>query len=124
MAQPERNERTIYSCLKQFHSGCMSKYMWRQALLRQGGAVLLRHGGVFGYQILDGVGAQRTAARARKQDLGTLLSLFLHPRDEHTRGRLRQGCASLLASFSLTSDMSSGTETDIILSKVGDLGES
>jgi len=49
MAQPKGNERTVYSCLKEFHSCRMSKYMWRQALLRQGGTVLLRHGGVFGY---------------------------------------------------------------------------
>lgn len=68
MAQSEHNERTIYSCLKQFHSGRMSKYMRRQALLRQRGAVLLRHGRMFGYQILDGVGTQRTAARTGKQD--------------------------------------------------------
>jgi len=82
-------------------------------LLQQGGAFLACHCGIFGYEILDGIGAHWPTTCAGEQDLGTIFSLFPNPCCEHTDRRFRQGCTALLPSFSLASNVGTRMEEDV-----------
>src|ERR1043165_5631392 len=93
------------------------------SLLCKGWTPLLRCGDMSGNQVLGGVGAEASAARTGKQKPGVVLALSFHPSD-HDRSRgLGERSGSLLAPFTLATDMSADAERDVLRAQAGQLGQ-
>jgi len=81
VSKPQCDHGSVDPCLKQLHCSGVSKDMRSDALCTEGLAIVLGSKRVFGYQVLNRIGAESTSSTSRKQYSRTFLTLLAKPMD-------------------------------------------
>jgi hypothetical protein len=101
----------------------VSKHMWANVFISERRTYLLRSSSVFGHEMLNRVGTESSASRAREQETRCILSLIFDPGVEDRCGRLRQRSATLLSALSFATDVGASTQRDVLLSQASQFRE-
>ena len=117
MPEPNGDHGSIDASLQHFHGCGVSKDMWANVFIGERRTYLLRSSSVFGHEMLNRVGTESSASRAREQETRCILSLVFDPGVEDRRGRLRQRSATLLSALSFATDVGASTQRDVLLSQ-------
>ncbi len=114
VTQPERDDRTVHSCVQQLHGATVPEHVRRDPLGCKGGAGGCSGGGVPIDDAPDGVPAETLAVRPRKQWVARLTAAFAKPVAQH-RDRLDpERGGTLLSPLPDAGDMSTGAKGDVL----------
>ena len=118
MSQPNRDHGSIDAGLQHFHGCGVAQNMWTNVFFGERRTYLLCSLSVFGHEMLNRVGTESSASRAREQETRCILSLVFDPGIKDRCGRLRQRSATFLSALSFATDVGAGARSEASYLKV------
>ena len=117
VAQPNGDHGSVDAGLQQLHGGAVAENMGSHVFPRDRGAGLCCRGSIFPDEVLDGIGAETSAADAGEQELRSGFALVLEPSRQRRRRRLCERSTTFFSSFSFATNVRSRAEFDVHLAQ-------